>query len=165
MENKTLILTDKQIKHKIKRIAFQILEVYDGETDLIIAGIAENGYIFAERIVENINAVSAANPKLCKIIIDKKNPNLKPQLSLSESELKHQTIIVVDDVLKSGTTFIYAVKHLLDTPLKLLKTAILVDRNHKKFPIKADFKGISLSTSLHETVKVEFGDTAKAELF
>lgn len=165
MENRTLILTDKQIKHKIKRIAFQILEVYDGETDLIIAGIAENGYIFAEKIVENINAVSSVNPKLCKIIIDKKNPNLKPKLSRDESELKNQTIIVVDDVLKSGTTFIYAVKHLLDTPLKLLKTAILVDRNHKKFPIKADFKGISLSTSLHETVKVEFGDTSKAELF
>ena len=165
MEKKTLILTDKQIKHKIKRIAFQILEVYDGESDLIIAGIADNGYIFAKKLIENINSISIVNPKLCKINIDKKHPYKTPKFSLGDSELKNQSIILVDDVLKTGTTLIYATKHLLESPLKLLKTAVLVDRNHKKFPIKADFKGISLSTSLHETVRIEFGETIKAELF
>ena len=63
---------------------------------------------------------------------------------------------MVDDVLNSGSTLIYAVKHFLDTDLKKFKTAVLVDRNHKKYPVKADFKGISLSTSLQEHVNVVF---------
>jgi pyrimidine operon attenuation protein/uracil phosphoribosyltransferase len=54
----------------------------------------------------------------------------------------------------------YAVKHFLDTELRQLKTAVLVDRNHKKFPIKADFKGVSLSTSIQNHVKVQFDENS-----
>jgi pyrimidine operon attenuation protein/uracil phosphoribosyltransferase len=68
----------------------------------------------------------------------------------------------VDDVLSSGTALIYATKHFLDVPLKKFKTVVLVDRNHKKFPIKADFKGISLSTSLLEHVDVVFDDNGES---
>ena len=56
-------------------------------------------------------------------------------------------------------------KHFLDVPLKQFKTAVLVNRNHKKYPVKADFKGISLSTSLHEHVNVVLeGKTFEAVL-
>ncbi|MBT8385100.1 MAG: phosphoribosyltransferase, partial [Bacteroidia bacterium] len=58
-------------------------------------------------------------------------------------------------VLNSGTTLMYAVKHFLDVPLKQFHTAVLVNRNHKKYPIKADFKGISLSTSMQEHISLE----------
>ena len=72
---------------------------------------------------------------------------------------------MVDDVLHSGTTLIYGVKHFLDTPLTQFKTAVLVNRNHKKYPVKADFKGISLSTSLHEHIDVIFdGKNSKVVL-
>ena len=164
MNRKTLILSDKQIQHKIRRIAFQILEFYNGKTDLIIAGIADNGYIFAERLVKDISVISDHRPKLCKIQIDKKNPQLKPDVSLKVSEYSKQTVVLVDDVLNTGTTLIYTVKHLLEANLKELKTAVLIDRSHKRFPIKADFKGLSLSTSLNETVNVSFDDEAKAVL-
>jgi len=63
---------------------------------------------------------------------------------------------LVDDVLNSGTTLMYGIKHFLDVPLKRFKTAVLVNRNHKKYPVKADFKGISLSTSINEHVEVVF---------
>ena len=66
------------------------------------------------------------------------------------------SLILVDDVLNSGTTLIYAARHFLDVPLKRFKTVVLVNRNHKKYPIKADFKGLSLSTSLQEHIYVEF---------
>ena len=71
---------------------------------------------------------------------------------------------MVDDVLSTGTTLIYGVKHFLEVPLKRLKTAVLVDRNHKKYPVKADFKGISLSTSLQEHIEVRFGENSEAYL-
>jgi len=74
-------------------------------------------------------------------------------------------LVLVDDVLNSGTTLIYGVKHFLEVPLKKFKTAVLVNRNHKKYPIKADFKGISLSTSLHEHVNIHLeGKTFEASL-
>ncbi len=165
MENKTLILSDKQIEHKIKRIAFQILEVYDHKSELIIAGIAENGFTFAEKLVLSITTVSKVKPRLCRIEMNKRKPHETPKISLKPEAYANQSFILADDVLNTGSTLIYAVKHLLETDLKMLKTAVLIDRSHKKFPIKADFKGLSLSTSLNETVKVEFGKTAKAELY
>ena len=70
----------------------------------------------------------------------------------------HKSLVLVDDVLNSGTTLIYGIKHFLDVPLKQFKTAVLVNRNHKKYPVKADYKGISLSTSIQEHVVVDFKD-------
>jgi pyrimidine operon attenuation protein/uracil phosphoribosyltransferase len=74
--------------------------------------------------------------------------------SISPEDYKNKSLVLIDDVLNSGTTLIYGVKHFLDVPLKQFKTAVLVNRNHKKYPVKADYKGISLSTSLHEHVNV-----------
>jgi pyrimidine operon attenuation protein/uracil phosphoribosyltransferase len=65
-------------------------------------------------------------------------------------------LVLVDDVLNSGTTLIYGIKHFLEVPLKRFNTAVLINRNHKKYPVKADFKGISLSTSLKEHISVVF---------
>lgn len=165
MKDKTLILSEKQIHHKIRRIAFQILEFYDGDKELIIAGIADNGFIFAQKLVDEIKAISDIKPTLCELKIDKKQPYKTPKISLKEQEYKGQSLVLADDVLNTGSTLIYAVKHLLETDLKELKTAVLIDRSHKKFPIKADFKGLSLSTSLSETVNVSFDDSPKAVLF
>ena len=78
------------------------------------------------------------------------------QLALKNSEYKNKPIVLVDDVLNSGTTLMYGIKYFLDVPLKRFKTAVLVNRNHKKYPVKADFKGISLSTSIKEHVEVVF---------
>jgi pyrimidine operon attenuation protein/uracil phosphoribosyltransferase len=103
-----------------------------------------------------ITELSNLNIKLCSLKIDKKNPLNNISTSLNSSEYKNKSIVVVDDVLNSGSTLMYAVKHFLDTELRQLKTAVLVDRNHKKFPIKADFKGVSLSTSIQNHVKVQF---------
>lgn len=94
---------------------------------------------------------------LCKVFMDKENP-LKSgvQTSIPEKEYANKSVVLVDDVLNSGTTLIYGVHHFLKTPLKQLKTAVLVNRNHKKYPVKADYKGVSLSTSLQEHVHVKF---------
>jgi pyrimidine operon attenuation protein/uracil phosphoribosyltransferase len=80
------------------------------------------------------------------------------QTSIPKEQYANKGLILVDDVLNSGTTLIYAVRHFLDVPLTKFKTAVLVDRNHKKYPVKADFKGISLSTSLQEHIHVVFDE-------
>jgi pyrimidine operon attenuation protein/uracil phosphoribosyltransferase len=151
-----IILDNLQVEQKIRRIAFQIFESNSNEKEIILAGIAENGYLFAEKLHKTLLDISPLKIELCKVFIDKKSPINSITTSLTVNEYQNKSLVLVDDVLNSGTTLIYAVKYFLDVPLKRFKTAVLVNRNHKKYPIKADFKGISLSTSTKEHVVVEF---------
>ena len=154
--DKKKILTNSQIKRKIKRISLQIIESNVEEKEVVLAGIEQNGFLLAKELNKMITEFSNLNIKLCSLKIDKKNPLNNISTSLNSSEYKNKSIVVIDDVLNSGSTLMYAVKHFLDTELRQLKTAVLVDRNHKKFPIKVDFKGVSLSTSIQNHVKVQF---------
>jgi pyrimidine operon attenuation protein/uracil phosphoribosyltransferase len=153
-----IILNNQEIEHKTKRIAYQIYETFVDEQEIVIAGITTNGFVFAKKIAVELEQISTLKIVLCEVFINKQNVNAPITTSLSKEEYKNKGLVLVDDVLNSGTTLIYGVKHFLDVPLKKLKTAVLVDRNHKKYPVKADFKGISLSTSLLEHVQVVFKD-------
>ena len=149
-----VILTHEEIIHKIKRIAYQIYESNVEEKEVILAGIDSNGYILAKKLKTILIHISKLEPILCKVIIDKKKPLNAIKTSLMVEDYTNKSIILIDDVLNSGTTLVYGVKHFLNVPLKQFKTAVLVNRNHKKYPVKADYKGISLSTSLRERVNV-----------
>ncbi|HKJ07301.1 MAG TPA: phosphoribosyltransferase family protein [Flavobacteriaceae bacterium] len=155
MENST-ILTNQQIVDKTRRIAYQILETNYKEKEIVIAGIHGNGFEFANRIAAVLSKISDKKINICEVFINKKKPLKSITTSLSEDEYKNKSLVLVDDVLNSGTTLIYGIKHFLEVPLKKFKTVVLVDRNHKKYPVKADFKGISLSTSIQEHVDVVF---------
>jgi pyrimidine operon attenuation protein / uracil phosphoribosyltransferase len=154
--SKNIILTNLQIEHTTRRIAYQIYETFVEEEEIVIAGITANGFVFAEKIAQVLATISTIKISLCEVNINKQNPEFLITTSLTKELYSNRGLVLVDDVLSSGTTLIYAVRHFLDVPLKKFKTAVLVDRNHKKFPIKADFKGISLSTSLLEHVNVVF---------
>ena len=160
--SKNIILTNQEIEHKIKRIAYQIYETFVDENEVVLAGIASNGYVFAEKIAQELKSISTLNVLLCEVHIDKQHPESDVTTSLSKEAYANKGLILIDDVLNSGTTLIYAVRHFLDVPLKKFKTSVLVDRNHKKYPVKADFKGISLSTSLLEHVQVVFEENGNS---
>ena len=154
-----IILDNTQINQKIKRIAYQIYESNSSEKEVIIAGIVGNGFTFSKKIASVLEEISTITVTLCEVIIDKKKPLQPITTSISVNDYKNKPLVLVDDVLNSGTTLIYGIKHFLEVPLKRFKTAVLVNRNHKKYPVKADFKGISLSTSIKEHVQVEFKET------
>lgn len=155
MDNR--ILTHQQIQHIIRRIAYQVYESNVDEKEIVVAGITGGGLKFAEKIVEVLRQITQAEILLCKLDMDKTDPlNSGVTTSIPQERYRDRSIVLVDDVLNSGTTLIYGTHHFLKTPIKQLKTAVLVNRNHKKYPVKADFKGISLSTSLNEHILVEF---------
>lgn len=153
-----LILNHSQINHKIKRIAYQIYESNVDEDHIILAGIADNGYALAQKLQQELQEISQIKISLCEVNVNKKNPLQEIRTSLGSEVYRGMSVVLVDDVLNSGATLIYGVRHFLNVPLKQFRTAVLVDRSHKKFPVKADFKGISLSTSLNETVEVSFSE-------
>ncbi|MCV6628401.1 MAG: phosphoribosyltransferase family protein [Flavobacteriaceae bacterium] len=151
----SIILNQQQIEHIITRIAYQIYEVNVNEKEVILAGIVGGGLDFAKEIQARLTEVSDLKVHLCELEINKQAPLKHPiQTTIPKEECAHKSLVLVDDVLNSGKTLIYGVNHFLDVPLKQFKTAVLVNRNHKKFPVKADFKGISLSTSLQEHIGV-----------
>ncbi len=154
--SENVILNHQEIEHKIKRIAYQVYETFSEEEEIILAGISSNGYVLAKKINTVLNEISDLRITLCEVKIDKTNPSTEITTSVSSDVYSNKGIVLIDDVLNSGTTLIYGVKHFLNVPLKKFKTAVLVDRNHKKYPVKADFKGISLSTSFKEHVHVVF---------
>ena len=156
---KDIILAHKQITHIIKRMAYQVYEDNISEEDLIVAGVRGEGFILAQLIADELEKISDLNIELLAIEIDKKNPIEKDIVlnpKRNAEDLHQKSVVVIDDVLNSGSTLLFSLQPFLKQPMRQIKTAVLVNRNHKKYPVKADFKGISLSTSIKEHVVVEF---------
>ena len=89
-----------------------------------------------------------------KLEVDKKRPGNKIFLDFNIKNLENKSVVIVDDVLNTGLVLSHSLKFLLSVHIEQIKIAVLVNREHNKFPVKADFKGISLSTSVNETIKV-----------
>jgi pyrimidine operon attenuation protein/uracil phosphoribosyltransferase len=160
---KDIILAHKQITHIIKRMAYQVYEDNISEEDLILAGVRGEGFILAQLIADELEKISDLNIELLAIEIDKKNPIEKDIVlnpKRNAEDLHQKSVVVIDDVLNSGSTLLFSLQPFLKQPMRQIKTAVLVNRNHKKYPVKADFKGISLSTSSHENVKVSLAPEA-----
>ena len=155
---KNCILTADQSALRIRRIAFQIHESNTDVDEIVVAGIMSSGFKLAEEIARVLTEITPIKVVCCQVNINKKTPLESIGTSLKSSDYRDKSLVLIDDVLNSGKTLMYGVRHFLEVPLKRFKTAVLIDRNHKNYPIKADFKGLSLSTSLHEHVEVIHSD-------
>lgn len=154
------ILSHAEIQQKITRLAHQVLENCFEEPTVYIGGICGNGIKIAHEIQRIMAANSDQEIVVFEINVDKDEPWKEAiSVSIDESLLKNAYIILVDDVLNSGKTMQYSLMKFLERPTKSIKTVALVDRTHRRYPIKADFVGISLSTTLKERVEVELNDT------
>jgi pyrimidine operon attenuation protein / uracil phosphoribosyltransferase len=160
-----IILTHEQIERKIKRIAYQIYEQHIDSKGLIIAGIAEHGYFLAEKIAGELKQISPLNVSLAKVEIEKSNPGENTtKISFNTDEIKGQNVVVVDDVLNTARTMVYAIYPFFKWGAATIKTAVLADRNHKNYPVSADFTGISLATTLQEHITFEVNSDKSMQL-
>ena len=150
---KTEVLNQDQILRICNRFAFQILENSIDSNVIHIIGIKEKGFDIAKIVERELKSITKKNISLSSIKIDKKNPK---DSVLSDSNLNKNidTIFLIDDVLNTGKTLIYSLSFLLKFNFKSIKTLVLIDRNHKQFPIKVDYKGISLSTNINDNIKL-----------
>lgn len=156
------ILDKKQIIQKIRRMVFEILENNFQENSIIFAGIEGSGYILAQMIQKEYASVSAQETVLLKVSLNKFQPTQSEVILDKDVKIvEDQTIILIDDVLNTGRTFAYSLKPFLKVGIKKMQTVVLVDRNHKNFPISADYVGYSLSTTLQEHITVVLDDETK----
>lgn len=152
------ILDNRQIRQKIRRLAIEILERHTEERELILAGLNNNGVIFADLLVQELLAMTPSELDLTvtRIRVNPANPlEFPPTIEMPAESLAGKAIILVDDVANTGRTFFYAAKPLLDVLPKKVEVAVLVDRKHKSFPVKTDYVGLSLATTMLDNIRVE----------
>ncbi len=151
---KVLILNQEQIEKKTIRIAYQLLEDNFEETSLVLVGIAERGYVFAQRLKVLLERISSLDILLISVTLDKTSSILNAKTDIPVEQARGKVVILVDDVLNSGRTLAYGMGVFFDVPLKKMRSVVLIDRSHHKFPVFSDFSGLKLSTILKEHVTV-----------
>ena len=150
---KNYILDEATAARKLQRMAFEIIENNPGETLLVLAGVRESGTVMARNIQQLLAAISNVQTKLLVISLDKHQPS-EVTLNLQE-DFHDKVIIVIDDVAMSGKTLLYAMQPFLSFHPKKIQTLVLVERSHKTFPVKPDYVGLSIATTLQEHIYVE----------
>ena len=152
----TLILDHDQVERKVQRIAHEILEKHHSEKELIMIGIAKRGVVLSEKLTTILNGISKIKVRNASITLDKDDPLSVPiELSIGMEELHGKCVLLVDDVLQGGMTLMHAAAYIVQAPISKLTTVVLVDRRHRKFPIRADIVGLTLSTTLQEHISVK----------
>jgi len=153
---KNQVLDHKKIIRICNRLAYQIIENSENKKSIILVGIKEKGYEVSKLIMQELNKICSNKIILRYIEIDKTSPKNSLKCNLESTFKSSEKVFLIDDVLNTGKTLMYSVNKLLDYDFNSIKTVVLIDRNHKKFPVKVDFKGISLSTNYDDVVKLNF---------
>ncbi|MEM7104112.1 MAG: phosphoribosyltransferase family protein [Bacteroidota bacterium] len=153
------LLNSKQVEQKIKRLAYEILEQHYDEAEIIIAGINNKGLTLARKLKRELDKIARKTSiRLTSLKLSPANPTENEiKIGIPLEEINDKVIIITDDVANTGRTMYYAIRPLLDILPKKVEFAVLVDRKHKSFPIKVDYVGMTLATTIQENIEVEFG--------
>jgi len=162
MEKKKVVMDAEGIDRSLTRIAYEILERNKGSEDLVLIGIRTGGIYLAQRLQIKIEQIEKVRVPMGIVDItlyrdDLLTSNRKPRLGKTDIpfSLDDRKAVLVDDVLFTGRTIRAAMDALIDFGRpRLIQLAVLIDRGHRELPIRADFVGKNLPSSLWEDVSV-----------
>lgn len=157
------VLNHKQVGQKITRMAFEIYERNLHATGgMVVAGITGMGTILGHLIATELRKISPLQVEEVEVILDKKAVSTSEVMLSVDIPLKGKTILLVDDVLNTGKTLVYALKPFLGHEVEKMEIAVLVNRSHGLFPVKPDYTGFELATTFNEHIRVDFSDNSYA---
>ena len=156
------ILGADDVGRAISRMAHQILERTSGGADVVLLGIPTRGVALAARLAERMATFESVHPPIgaLDVTLHRDDLHLRGVRALQVTDLPREgiddrVVVLVDDVLFSGRTIRAALDALLAAGRpRAVQLAVLVDRGHRELPIRADYVGKNLPTSLQETVHV-----------
>ena len=168
---KTVLMDAPGIHRALTRISHEIVERNKGIGSLVLVGIRTRGVPIAERIAKCIAEIEGEAPPVGVLDItlyrdDLSTLSYQPILRSTElpTDITGKTVVLVDDVLYTGRTIRAALDAIIDMGRpKAIQLAVLVDRGHRELPIRADFVGKNVPTSLRESVSVVLSETDSAE--
>jgi len=164
---KTVLMDEAALLRTLVRISHEILEKNRGTEDLVLLGIKTRGVPMAERVRDNIQRIEGREVPCGSLDITLYRDDLteiSPDPSVRSSDIPcdivNKNVILLDDVLFTGRTVRAAIEAILHIGRpKTIQLAVLVDRGHRELPIRADFVGKNVPTSLKEMISVAFPET------
>lgn len=135
------------------------LEIAERNTDaerIVLLGIEPNGTVMAAQIKLLLQDWFKGSIEECQLDFNKRRPttvNVSGNINFNDA-----VVVIVDDVANSGKTLTYALKPLLESFPHKIQTLVLVDRTHKEFPVKPDYVGIAIATTLQDFIAVELAN-------
>lgn len=156
------VLQPDDITRALTRISHEILESNRGGSDLVVLGIPTRGVVLADRIGAVLDSIEPGAGVTGALDVTMYRDDLAGQptraparTSIPAGGIDDKTVVLVDDVLFSGRTIRAALDALADHGRpRAVRLAVLVDRGHRELPIRADFVGKNLPTSLDEKIRV-----------
>ncbi len=171
MNDKSVILTENDIDRMLKRISHEIIEKNKGSSNIVFIGILKRGYPLAQRLAENVNRIEKSDVPAGSLDItfyrDDLGKKIKPVINITDISFPiiNKDVILVDDVLFTGRTIRAALDAIIDFGRpKTIQLVTLIDRGHRELPIRADFVGKNVPTSLSELVDVDLTETDGQDL-
>ena len=153
VNSQNIILDCLDVENKIKRISLEVLEDNIEQEKLIFFGVSKNGKIIANKIIDFISQNSKIRSELVGVEV---YSNSNKSLAFDkEFKAYNLSIIIVSDVSQSARTLQLIISNLMLKNPSKIKTAVIVNRDHSLFPVKINFSGLNLSTSVNERVDVE----------
>ncbi|MFC1570004.1 bifunctional pyr operon transcriptional regulator/uracil phosphoribosyltransferase PyrR [bacterium] len=167
MKVKCEIMDAEDVTRTLNRLTHEILERNHGTGNLVIVGIRNRGDVLARRVIHRIHEIEGKTVPLGLLDITLYRDDFqrladRPVLQETDIDvdITDQRIILVDDVLYSGRTIRAALDALMDLGRpSMIQLAVLIDRGHRELPIKADYVGKNVPTSIHEQVQVKIKET------
>ncbi|MBQ7164598.1 MAG: bifunctional pyr operon transcriptional regulator/uracil phosphoribosyltransferase PyrR [Clostridia bacterium] len=163
MKFKATILDETAVKRAMTRISFEIIERVNTE-NAVLVGIKTRGVPLAETIRANVKASSGVDLPICELDITHFRDDVRPEVKVSPEQIsvpvEGKDVILVDDVLFTGRTTRAAIEAIMDAGrANTIRLAVLVDRGHRELPIRADFVGKNVPTSIKEEIVVHLSET------
>ena len=160
------VLEGPDIARVLTRIAHEIVERAKGADDVVLLGIPTRGVFLARRLAAKLDEITGRRTQVGSLDITmyRDDLRLRPARTLGRTEIPAdgvdgRLVVLVDDVLFSGRTIRAALDALGDIGRpRAVQLAVLVDRGHRELPIRADYVGKNLPTSLRETVRVQLDE-------
>ena len=152
----TLILSNTEVQSKLRRIAHEIHERFHDVNEVVFIAIQSGGSAVADALKIELKRISDIQVISIAAEINKKKPDLnKIRLQGNSDGIKGRVCIVIDDVINSGKTLMYVCSSIISHHPSQLFAAVVIDRFHRTYPVKADFVGLTLSTNLKEHVSLK----------
>jgi pyrimidine operon attenuation protein/uracil phosphoribosyltransferase len=157
---KARVMESDDVRRAIRRIAHEIVERNRGAADLVLVGVRTGGAILAQRLASEIHAIEGVEPPWGELDVTLYRDDLATRGPLPVERtrvpgLDDRVVVLVDDVLYTGRTCRAALDALTDLGRpRAVQLAVLVDRGHRELPVRADFVGKNIPTSVREDVRV-----------